>query len=69
MCVTVCVTYVHVTGIEMGVLKVHNGSCMVGYGKQVGETSRCTGKSAQLCCTYVKVFPTQSAEADESDVI
>ena len=44
-------------------------SCVVGYGKQVGDARRCTGVSVQLYCTCTKVFPTQSAEADDSDVI
>ena len=32
---------------------------MVGYGKQVRNTGRCTGESAQLFCTCMKVFPAQ----------
>ena len=46
-------------GIKIGVQKIHNGLCMVQYGKQVGDAGRCAGKSAQLHCTCAKVFPTQ----------
>ena len=58
-----------VTGTERGIWKKQNGSCMVGYGKQVWDTSGCAGMLTWLYCTCLKVFPVQSVEANDSDII
>ena len=50
---TLCI---YVTGVEIVVQKIYNGSWMVGYGKQVGDMGGCAGKSAWHNCTCEKVF-------------
>ena len=35
-----------VTGVKLRVQKICNGSCVVGYGKQVGDAGGCAGESS-----------------------
>ena len=60
---------IYVTGTKRGIWKLCNSLCVAGQGWQVEDAGRCAGMLAWLYCACTKVFPTKSAEADNSDII